>query len=67
MKGTETMKKTHQAMLDEEEDRRDPAEWDEDVKQLAQKIMKVIAGYAATDAIAAMAVVIKHVAEQAHD
>jgi hypothetical protein len=42
-------------------------EWEQDVKALANKVMKVVAGYAASDAIAAMAVVTKHILDRQHD
>jgi hypothetical protein len=42
-------------------------EWEQDTRRLAKKIMKVVEGYAATDAIGAMAVVLKHIASEAHD
>jgi hypothetical protein len=41
-------------------------EWEQDVSELAKKIMKVVQGHVATDAIGAMAVVIKHIAKN-HD
>jgi hypothetical protein len=42
-------------------------EWEQNVSALAKKIMKVVEGMAATDAIAAMAIVLKHIAKQTHD
>jgi hypothetical protein len=42
-------------------------EWERDIRKLANRILKVVAGYAATDAIGAMAAVLTHIASKAHD
>jgi hypothetical protein len=49
------------------QDRRPKAEWDADVKQLANKILPVVVGYVATEAIAALALVIRHIADEQRD
>jgi hypothetical protein len=42
-------------------------EWEQDISALTKKITKVVQGYAATDAIGAMAAVVKHIASEARD
>jgi hypothetical protein len=37
-------------------------EWEEDVASLAKKVLKVVTGYTAVDAIAAMAIATKRIA-----
>jgi hypothetical protein len=51
----------------EDEGTRPHDEWEQDVKALANKVMKVVAGYAASDAIAAMAVATKHILDKRRD
>jgi hypothetical protein len=46
---------------------REQDEWEQDIAKLAQKILKVIEGYTAADAIGAMAIVLKHVASKHRD
>jgi len=46
----------------EDEDIRPPEEWEATITHLKKRIMKVVTGYAATDAIAAMADVLRHIA-----
>ena len=44
-----------------------PEEWEEDIAKLAKKIMKTITGYTAADAIGAMPLAIKQLAEKHRD
>jgi hypothetical protein len=51
---------------DDDNDVRPHEEWEADVKHLANKVLKVVEGYVAEDAIAAMALVTKHILDQKH-
>jgi|EndMetStandDraft_8_1072994.scaffolds.fasta_scaffold1284927_2 Holliday junction resolvasome RuvABC endonuclease subunit len=42
-------------------------EWEKDVASLAKKVLKVVTGYTGADAVAAIAIVLKHIAEKNRD